>query len=759
MRRVVVTGLGAITPLGVGIRRSWTRLLAGDSGISSVRDLEPQDRWRELTSTVAGLVPSGEGEGRWRASDWLSASDQRRMSKFTQYAVAASSMAIKDAEWYPSSQEELEATGVCLGSGIGNLDEIYDTSIMHNQGGYKKVSPLFVPKILINMAAGHIAMKHGFQGPNHAATTACTTGAHSIGDASRFIALGDADVMIAGGSESCIHPLAFAGFGRARSLSTAYNHNPTSSCRPFDAGRDGFVIAEGAAVCVLEELEHAKARGARIYAEVKGYGCSGDAYHMTAPREDGQGAFLAMKKALKQAGIKPAEVDYVNAHATGTQVGDVAEVSAIQRLMLGEEGCLNESDITVSSTKGAIGHLLGAAGAIEALFCTLAIYEGVVPATLNLENRNVDANFNFVPKSAQEKQVNVAISNSFGFGGTNSSLVFTKFRAPTRFPSLAAPSIAMSLACETCRAQTRTIVRAAIRAGASRAAVVAPRTFASPVRSPTSIPVRYFSETSSRNLLKGLGSAVSEPYRVLGSTEQLFKAASRAADYHITEKERKDEKVQLAEDGEEVGHSLNPEGGEPETEFKLPPTFSTWSHVTMLHLYLINARLRCLDRVAFHNWQHQLTDHFFFECEKKMHIDHQITSSALRQRYLKDIFVQWRGLLLAYDEGLIKGDAILASAVWRNLFKGSADVDPRTLVSIVGWIRSSLMHLEAVNDNMITTQALKILAKPADAFWDQTTSGQQLDGAETAKSAGQPAQAKPAQEGASPAGVAKASMN
>ncbi|KAM5351345.1 hypothetical protein ACJ41O_004068 [Fusarium nematophilum] len=427
MRRVVVTGLGAITPLGVGVRRTWTRLLAGESGIVSVADLEPRARWRELTSTVAGLVPSGDGDGRWRASDWLSMTEQRRMSKFTQYAIAASDMALKDSGWEPKSPDEQETTGVCLGSGIGNLDEIYQTSLVHNSDGYKKVSPLFVPKILINMAAGHIAMKFGFQGPNHAATTACTTGAHSIGDASRFIAMGDADVMVAGGSESCIHPLTFAGFGRARSLSTAYNSDPGASCRPFDAGRNGFVVSEGAAVCVLEELEHAKARGARIYAEIKGYGCSGDAYHMTAPREDGHGAFLAMRRALKNAGVRPSQVDYVNAHATATQVGDVAETSAIRRLMMGEEGHLRESDITVSSTKGAVGHLLGAAGAIEALFSILAIHEGIVPATLNLEKPDVGAAFNFVPKEAQQKEIGVAVSNSFGFGGTNSSLVFSKF--------------------------------------------------------------------------------------------------------------------------------------------------------------------------------------------------------------------------------------------------------------------------------------------------------------------------------------------
>ncbi len=284
-----------------------------------------------------------------------------------------------------------------------------------------------MPKILTNMAAGHIAMRYGFQGPNHAATTACTTGAHSLGDASRFIALGDADVMIAGGSESCIHPLTFAGFGRARSLATAYNDRPESSCRPFDAGRNGFVVAEGAAVCVLEELEHAKARGARIYAEIKGYGCSGDAHHMTAPREDGQGAFLAMRRALRNAGVRPAQVGYINAHATSTEVGDVAETTAIRRIMTGEEGVSSEGQVTVSSTKGAVGHLLGAAGAIEAMFTILAIHEGIVPATLNLESPNVGADFDFVPQKAKEKSIGVAVSNSFGFGGTNSSLVFEKY--------------------------------------------------------------------------------------------------------------------------------------------------------------------------------------------------------------------------------------------------------------------------------------------------------------------------------------------
>lgn len=425
MRRVVVTGLGAVTPLGVGARRTWRRLLAGDSGITSVAAREPPARWRELPSTVAGVVPRGPGDGRWRPADWLSAAEQRRMSAFAQYAVAAADMALADAGWRAASPEDREATGVCLGSGIGNLDDLYDASLAHHGDGYKKVSPLFVPRILINMAAGHVAIKHGFQGPNHAATTACTTGAHSIGDAARFIAVGDADVMVAGGSEACIHPLTFAGFERARSLSTAYNDEPGASCRPFDARRDGFVVAEGAAVCVLEELGHARSRGAPVYAELRGYGCSADAHHMTAPRDDGGGAYQAMRRALRGAHLRPAQVDYINAHATGTRVGDVAEAAAIRRLMLGDDGLASEAQVTVSSTKGAVGHLLGAAGAIEALFAVLAIHEGVVPATLNLTKPDVGVAFNFVPLEAQQRRVRVAMTNSFGFGGTNSSLVFS----------------------------------------------------------------------------------------------------------------------------------------------------------------------------------------------------------------------------------------------------------------------------------------------------------------------------------------------
>ncbi|KAM3081615.1 Mitochondrial beta-keto-acyl synthase [Clarireedia jacksonii] len=424
MRRVVVTGLGAITPLGVGTILTWNRLLASHCGIANLSNIEPTARWKPLPSKVAGIVPTGsKEEGKWQASDWLSEGDERRMARFTQYAIAATEMALDDAGWRPQIQEEKEYTGVCLGSGIGNLEIL----TLNDTKGYKKVSPLFVPKLLINLAAGHISMKYGLQGPNHAVTTACTTGAHAIGDASRFIAFGDANVMVAGGSESCIHPLALAGFAKSRSLATAYNDDPTSASRPFDRDRCGFVIAEGAGVVVLEELEHAKARGAEIYAEVRGYGCSGDAYHITAPREDGAGAYLAMKKALKNAGISPESVDYINAHATSTPLGDIAENAAISRLMLGEEGVQHESQITVSSTKGAIGHLLGAAGAVEAIFTILAIKENKIPPTLNLRNQDDAFKSNYVPLTAQEKEVNVALSNSFGFGGTNASLAFSKY--------------------------------------------------------------------------------------------------------------------------------------------------------------------------------------------------------------------------------------------------------------------------------------------------------------------------------------------
>ncbi|KAF2497509.1 ketoacyl synthase domain-containing protein [Lophium mytilinum] len=430
MRRVVITGLGAITPLGIGVRRTWTRLLTGDSGIVSIAARSPQ--FAALPSQVAGIVAEGaRADGGWNAKEWLRAGDERKMAKFAQYAMVASEEALADASWYPTAEEDLMATGVYIGSGIGSLDDVYDTTLAYEKGGYRKVSPLFVPRLLINLAAGHISMRYGFKGPNHAATTACTTGAHSIGDAARFISFGDADVMVAGGAEACIHPLAIAGFARARSLATAWNDAPQLASRPFDRERAGFVIGEGAGVVVLEELEHAKARGAKIYAELSGYGLSSDAHHMTAPREDGQGPFLAMRRALKHAGLEPAQVDYVNAHATSTPLGDAAENRAIKDLLLGENGKAKASEINVSSTKGAIGHVLGAAGSVEAIFTILALHHNTLPPTLNLDNPGdpaIDFNCNYVPHTPQDHHVDVALSNSFGFGGTNASLCFSRYK-------------------------------------------------------------------------------------------------------------------------------------------------------------------------------------------------------------------------------------------------------------------------------------------------------------------------------------------
>jgi 3-oxoacyl-[acyl-carrier-protein] synthase II len=441
-RRVVVTGLGAVTPLGVGARAAWGALVAGRSGIVNVERARPfPGMWTGIPSLVAGVVPwraaaegaedaaaaddapfsaGGDGDGdprapapTWWVDDWLARPARKDMALHAQYGAAAAEMALADAGWRPRSDAERDSTGVCIGTGIGNLADVFSASVaFYNNapagasvcggggdvlggGGlsasppsqtpihpltvlsqsYKKITPTFVPRILSNMAAGHVSMLHGLRGPNHAATTACTTGAHSIGDAARFIAHGDADAMLAGGTEACIHPLALAGFSRARSLSTRHNASPERSSAPFDAARDGFVVAEGAAVLLLEDLAHARARGARVYAELRGYGCSADAHHMTAPRADGAGAVLAMKKALADAGVRPAQVDYVNAHATGTRAGDVAEARALQALMAGEHGHASEAEVTVSSTKGATGHLLGAAGALEALFSVLAIHE------------------------------------------------------------------------------------------------------------------------------------------------------------------------------------------------------------------------------------------------------------------------------------------------------------------------------------------------------------------------------------------------
>lgn len=427
MQRVVVTGLGAVTPLGLGVQRTWQRLLAGDCGVVSIKDRG--ERFEQQQCQVAGLVPLGpKANGAWDSSEWLGRDEQRRMSNFMQYAVYAAGEALKDAGWEPRTDDEQNNTGVCLGSGIGSFKEVYDTSIDFHTGNAKKVSPLFVPKLLINLAAGHISIKYSLKGPSHAATTACTTGAHSIGDAARFISHGDADVMLAGGSESCIDPLAFVGFERSKSLTTAFNDEPQKASRPFDKQRSGFVIGEGAAVLVLESLDHATKRGATILAEFVGYGTSSDAYHITAPPPDGNGAYRAMQMALRHARCLPSDVDYINAHATSTLLGDAAENRAIRRLMLGEHGKVSGEDICVSSTKGAVGHLLGAAGAVEAVFGVLAIRDGVVPPTLNLENvQSKDFDCNYVAGGMQKRGVRVVLSNSFGFGGANASLCFQKY--------------------------------------------------------------------------------------------------------------------------------------------------------------------------------------------------------------------------------------------------------------------------------------------------------------------------------------------
>ncbi|KAL8695066.1 MAG: hypothetical protein Q9218_000434, partial [Villophora microphyllina] len=438
-------------------QRSWTRLLDGHCGIASLKDRGKA--FSQQQCQVAGLVPEGKKEdGAWRASDWLTRDEERRMSRFMQYAATASQEALDDAGWQPKSEAEQEMSGICMGSGIGSFEEVYNTSLAFAQGvrssfppsqprspltqlqsqGPKKVSPLFVPKLLINLAAGHLSMKYGFKGPNHATTTACTTGAHSIGDAARFIAFGDAKLMLAGAAESCIHPLAFTAFERSRSLITTSNHIPRNASRPFAKSRSGFVIGEGAAVLVLEELGHALSRSAKIYAEVAGYGTAADAYHITAPPPKGDGALLAMKKALKNASLEPKEVDYINAHATSTPLGDAAENHAIRTLMLEPlNGKSDAGEINVSSTKGAIGHLLGAAGAVEALFSVLAIRDRVLPPTLNLHELGNGGgsgkdeegwDCNYVPLKKQEReQVDVVLSNSFGFGGTCASLCFKRF--------------------------------------------------------------------------------------------------------------------------------------------------------------------------------------------------------------------------------------------------------------------------------------------------------------------------------------------
>ena len=416
MRRVVVTGIGAVTPLASGAQNTWQKLLKSQSGIKGIDTFDVSD----IPAKIAGLVPRGEGDGLFNAEDHVSTKDMKKMDDFIVYGVAAADQALADSGWKPETEEDQEATGVLIGSGIGGLPRISEASDLVNNGKTRRVSPFFIPSCLINLVSGQVSIKHGLRGPNHAVVTACSTGAHAVGDASRMIMLGDADVMVAGGAEAAVCRLGMAGFAASRALSTGYNDAPTEASRPWDEGRDGFVMGEGAGCVVLEEYEHAKARGARIYAEVAGYGMSGDAYHITAPAEDGNGGFRSMRNAIRNAGLNPEDVDYVNAHGTSTPLGDEIELGAVKRLF-GDHA----QNMSMSSTKSATGHLLGAAGAIEAVFSILAIHEGVVPPTLNLRNPSEACKgIDLVPLEAKQRKVNVALSNSFGFGGTNASLVF-----------------------------------------------------------------------------------------------------------------------------------------------------------------------------------------------------------------------------------------------------------------------------------------------------------------------------------------------
>ena len=418
MRRVVVTGLGMVTPLGCGVDVTWKRLIAGESAARAIESFDVSD----LPARVACQIPRGDGtDGTFDPDQWMDPKDQRKVDDFIVFGMAAARMALADAGWKPESYDDQCATGVLIGSGIGGIGGIYDASLILAEKGPRRISPFFIPGRLINLISGFVSIEHGLKGPNHSVVTACSTGAHAIGDAARIVALGDADVMVAGGADSPINRLSLAGFAACRALSTGFNDRPTMASRPYDKDRDGFVMGEGAGVVVLEELEHAKARGARIYAEIIGYGMSGDAYHITSPSDDGDGAYRCMAAALKRAGISAADVDYINAHGTSTPLGDEIELKAVERLV-GNAA----ADLVMSSTKSSVGHLLGAAGAIEAIFSILAIRDGVAPATLNLDNPSVDTPVDLVPHTPRYRSIDVALSNSFGFGGTNASVVFRR---------------------------------------------------------------------------------------------------------------------------------------------------------------------------------------------------------------------------------------------------------------------------------------------------------------------------------------------
>lgn len=419
MRRVVVTGMGMVSPLGVGVDHNWSEIIAGKSGIKKIEHFDVSD----IPSQIAGIIPRSEDEnptnGAFNPDLFMAPKEQRKVDIFIVYGMAAAQEAIKDSGWEPSDDEAFNRTGVLIGSGIGGLDEIYKSSTIMNERGPRRLSPFFVPAALINLISGHVSIKYGYKGPNHSVVTACATGTHAIGDAARLIALDDADVMIAGGAEGAVCRLGVAGFAAARALSTGYNDTPEAASRPWDDARDGFVIGEGAGVVVLEEYEHAKKRGAKIYGEVTGYGLSGDAHHITSPAEDGNGGYRAMEAALKRAKLNPEDIDYVNAHGTSTPVGDGIEFGAVKRLFS------NALDtMSMSSTKSAIGHLLGAAGAVEAIYALKALETGVMPPTLNLDNPSENCTgIDLVPKEAKEKEIKTVLSNSFGFGGTNASVI------------------------------------------------------------------------------------------------------------------------------------------------------------------------------------------------------------------------------------------------------------------------------------------------------------------------------------------------
>ena len=416
MRRVVVTGMGIACPLGVGVEHVWRRLINSESGITAIQSFDTA----ELACKVAGQVPVGSSrDGKLDVAEWVPVKDQKKMDRFIHLAMTAGSMAIEDSGWLPESEEDRCATGVMIGSGIGGLQTIYEAALLVHQGKARRLSPFFIPSALVNLASGHLSIKYGLKGPNHAVVTACATGVHAIGDASRLIMLGDADVMLAGGAEATVCEIGIAGFCASRALSTGFNDRPAEASRPWDKDRDGFVMGEGAGVLVLEEYEHAKKRGAKIYAEVAGYGMSGDAFHITAPAEGHDGAFRSMKAAMRNGGILPGEIQYVNAHGTSTPLGDDLELEAVERLF-GDAA----KGLAMSSTKSATGHLLGAAGAIEAIFSILAVRDGVAPPTLNLDHPSRDSVIDRVAKTAQERQINIALSNSFGFGGTNASVIF-----------------------------------------------------------------------------------------------------------------------------------------------------------------------------------------------------------------------------------------------------------------------------------------------------------------------------------------------